>query len=175
MARPPQQERPREVTRAVECDGRPEPKHAAVRATGHLSIAEADRRVTQRTSQMRVPHTESCVMALQTGNSDMRYRADITAEILKVTESRRIADLLLRQVDAQGWKRAIINDNILQARNPETAKRLARLIRSRLKPMGPELWRLVRDGKGNVATHAVLSGRNQAKPFARRFPRPDCG
>jgi hypothetical protein len=87
----------------------------------------------------------------------VRYRADITAGSLKVAESRRIAELLLKDIDDTAWQRAIIDDNILQARNPETATRLARLIRARLEPMGPELWRLVRDGKGPVATHAVFA------------------
>lgn len=76
---------------------------------------------------------------------------------LKVGESRRVAELLLKGVDDTAWKRAIVDDNILQARNPESAKRLARLIRARLEPMGPELWRLVCDGQGPVATHAVFA------------------
>jgi hypothetical protein len=47
-----------------------------------------------------------------------RYRADITAGSLKVTESRRIADLLLHEVDADGWTDAIVKRNVLQARTP---------------------------------------------------------
>jgi hypothetical protein len=90
-------------------------------------------------------------------HADVRYRADITAGSLKVAESRRVAELLLKGVDDTAWKRAVVDDNILQARNPESAKRLARLIRARLEPLGPELWRLVRDGKGPVATHAVFA------------------
>jgi BrxA len=90
-------------------------------------------------------------------HADVRYRADITAGSLKVAESRRVAELLLKGVDDTAWKRAIVDDNILQSRNPESAKRLARLIRARLEPLGPELWRLVRDGKGPVATHAVFA------------------
>src|SRR5438552_3472045 len=89
--------------------------------------------------------------------SEMRYRADITAGALKVPESRIIADLLLRQVDAEGWNQAIVKDNVLQARNPATAIRLARLIRQRLELMKPDLLRLIRDGSGIVATHAVLA------------------
>ena len=46
-----------------------------------------------------------------------RYRADITAGSLKVPESRLIADLLLHEVDADGWKDAIVKQNVLQARN----------------------------------------------------------
>lgn len=87
----------------------------------------------------------------------MRYRADITAGALKLPESRLIADLLLRQVDAAAWKDAIVTKNVLQARNPATARRLTKLIRGRLETMGPDLWKLVRDGKGDVAIHAVFA------------------
>lgn len=88
---------------------------------------------------------------------DVRYRADITAGALKLPESRLIADLLLRQVDADAWNDAIVTKNILQVRNPATARRLTTLIRRRLEAMGPELWKLVRDGKGTVAAHAVFA------------------
>src|SRR6516162_7992863 len=83
----------------------------------------------------------------------IRYKGDLTAGALKVPESRVIADLLLLEVDAAGWKDAIEERNVLQARSPKTAKRLTLLIRGRLETMGKELWRLVRDGKGDVATH----------------------
>lgn len=51
----------------------------------------------------------------------MGYRADITAGSLKVPESRGVADLLLRGADEQGWKDAIVNQNLLQTRNQATA------------------------------------------------------
>jgi Putative inner membrane protein (DUF1819) len=86
-----------------------------------------------------------------------RYRADLTAGSLKIAESRVIADLLLRGVDEAGWKQATVKDNLLKARNPATAIRLARLIRQRLETMSPELWRMVRDGTVVVATHAALA------------------
>ncbi|OSJ19463.1 hypothetical protein BST63_15490 [Bradyrhizobium canariense] len=98
-----------------------------------------------------------------------RYRADITAGSLKVTESRRVADLLLQEVDADSWADAIVKRNILQARTPATARRLARLIRSRLEPMGRELWKLVRDGKGAVATHAVFAAAVKQSPLLGDF------
>jgi hypothetical protein len=85
------------------------------------------------------------------------YRADITAGALKLPESRVIADLLLRQIDAEGWKDAIVTENVLQARNPATARRLTNLIRGRLEMMGPDLWALVRDAKSGVATQAVFA------------------
>jgi len=71
----------------------------------------------------------------------MRYKADITAGALKLPESRIIADLLLREVDGAGWKDAIVKRNVLQARNPATARRLTKLIRGRLETMGPDLWK----------------------------------
>jgi hypothetical protein len=87
----------------------------------------------------------------------MRYRADITAGALKVTESRRIADLLLQGTNETGWKEALYNQNILQTRNPATARRLALLLRGRLGLMDADLWKLVRDGSSLVATHTCLA------------------
>jgi len=99
----------------------------------------------------------------------VRYKADITAGALKLPESRLIADLLLRQVDAGGWKDSIVTKNVLQARNPSTARRLTTLIRSRLETMGPELWKLVRDGNGTVAAHAVLAAAVKHSPLLGDF------
>ncbi len=87
----------------------------------------------------------------------MRYRADITAGSLKVPESRIIADLLLQGLDETGWKEALYDQNVLQTRSLETAKRLVLLLRGRLELMQAELWKLVRDGSGTVATHACLA------------------
>ena len=87
----------------------------------------------------------------------LKYRADLTAGSLKVAESRVIADLLLKQVDDEAWKVALGRDNLLQARSPATARRLARLIRNRMETMTPDIWRLVRDGNSTVATHACLA------------------
>jgi hypothetical protein len=98
-----------------------------------------------------------------------RYRADITAGSLKVTESRRIADLLLQKADAAAWADAIVKRNILQARSPATAQRLAKLIRARLESMGPDLWKLIRDGKGSVATHAVFAAAVKQSPLLGDF------
>ena len=108
--------------------------------------------------------------------TEMHYKADITAGALKVPESRVIADLLLRDVDAAGWKDAIEERNVLQVRSPKTAKRLTLLIRGRLETMGEELWRLVRDGKGDVATHAVLAAavKHTRQPRSRRLRGGGC-
>jgi hypothetical protein len=87
----------------------------------------------------------------------IRYRADISAGALKVPETRVIADLLLRAVDEQGWKRAITSENILQTRNPATAIRLARLIKARLALVDAELWKMIHEGTGVVVVHAALA------------------
>ncbi len=99
----------------------------------------------------------------------MRYKADITVGSLKQRESRLIADLLLREVDADGWNDAIVKHNVLQARSPATAKRLANLIRRRLETTGSDLWALVRDGTGMVATHAVFAAAVKHSPLLGDF------
>ena len=97
------------------------------------------------------------------------YRADLTAGSLKVQESRIVADLLLRGVSRESWKEAIVKENLLQARNPATAIRYARLIRKRLELMGSDLWKLIRDGDKIVATHAVLAAAIKHSPLLGDF------
>ncbi len=118
----------------------------------------------------------------------MRYRADITAGALMIPERRVVADMLISGINRQEWHVAIFERNVLQARRTETARRLARLIRSRLARMDGELWRLVRDGASDTATHAVLAAavkhsrllgdfldlvvREQYRIFARALSNP---
>jgi hypothetical protein len=99
----------------------------------------------------------------------MRYKADIAAGALKLPESRIIANLLLHEVDADGWKDAIVERNVLQARSPATVIRLTKLIRDRLETMGPDLWKMVRDGTGSVATHAVFASAVKHSPLLSDF------
>lgn len=101
--------------------------------------------------------------------SECRYRADITAGALKVLESRVIAELLLRGVDAAGWRRALFDDNVLQTRNPMTAKRLRTLLRARLETMDAGLWRLVEAGNSTIATHACLAAAIKHSPLIGDF------
>jgi hypothetical protein len=99
----------------------------------------------------------------------MRYRANLTAGSIKLRESRVIADLLLRKADPAEWREAVIARNVLQARSPASARRLTTLIRGRLGLMGDDLWRLVRDGTGTVATHAVLAAAVKHSPLLGDF------
>lgn len=88
---------------------------------------------------------------------DSRYKADIAGGSLKTPESRIVADLLLNNIDAQGWKDAIEVQNVLQKRSIGTAKRQASLIRLRLEGMDAELWEMVRDGSTIIATQCVFA------------------
>lgn len=99
----------------------------------------------------------------------MRYKADITAGSLKVSESRIIADLLIKETDKEGWRQAIVQQNILQAKSLATATRLAKLIRSRLELMDAELWKLIRDGDKLVTTHAVMAAAVKHSPLLGDF------
>ncbi len=99
----------------------------------------------------------------------MRYKADITAGSLKVAESRIIADLLLQGIDQKEWKDTILKQNILQVRHPATAVRLARLIRTRLESMDAELWQLVRDSTGTIASQALLAVAIKQSPLLGDF------
>ena len=85
------------------------------------------------------------------------YKANITAGALLVPESRKVADLMLRDVSADEWARAIEEENILQKLSVASAKRIASLIRSRLELMTSELWEMVRDGGAQTATHGVFA------------------
>ena len=99
----------------------------------------------------------------------MTYRADIAGGSLKVYESRIIAELLLRRVPAAEWKRAIELDNVLQKNSIATAKRQASLIKSRLKTMTPDLWKLVKDGTKPVSTQAVFASAIAHSALLRDF------
>jgi hypothetical protein len=87
----------------------------------------------------------------------LRNEADIAGGSLKLYESRVIAGLLLESVSAEKWKQAIEVENVLQKTSLGTAKRQASLIRTRLKTMTPDHWRLVRDGSKPLATQSVFA------------------
>ena len=85
------------------------------------------------------------------------YKANITAGALLVPESRKIADLMLRNVSAQEWKESVEQKNILQKLSVSSSKRVASHIRSRLELMKPELWQMVRDGDAVLSTQAIFA------------------
>lgn len=99
----------------------------------------------------------------------MRYSANISAGSLKLPESRVVADLLLNGLTDDGWHQAIVEANALQARNPVSAIRVGRLVRQRLELMKPGLWKLVKDGSGSIATHAVFAAAVKHSPLLGDF------
>jgi len=109
------------------------------------------------------------VPALSPVSTAPRNQANLTGGSLKVAESRVVAGLLLQGGDPKGWRKAIQTDNLLKTRTPGTAKRLGRLIRDRLSPMPPEILKLIRDGAGDVATHAVLAASIRHSPLLGDF------
>ena len=85
------------------------------------------------------------------------YNGEIVAGSLLIEESRKIAQLLLETIDSDGWRKAIVLDNILQKRSPAAAVRQARLIRHRLGTMDKELWQLVHAGSFEITSQALLA------------------
>ena len=87
-----------------------------------------------------------------------RYSANITAGALLLPQSRRLAELLLRDPSPEAWERALRGDNLLQARTPATALRQARLIRARLEALQRAAWELIASGDKEAAAQTLLAG-----------------
>lgn len=87
----------------------------------------------------------------------MIYTATITSASLRLRESRIVAGLLIDGVSADDWKELLLEKNVLQIRSVESIKRISRLLRARLEPMGQELWTFVRDGDRELATQATFA------------------
>ena len=85
------------------------------------------------------------------------YKANMTSGSLRLAESKIVAGLLLSDIDKKDWKDAIVTKNLLQAKSIKTAVEIARISRARLETMTPELWKLVRDGNGDTAIHAMFA------------------
>ncbi len=92
------------------------------------------------------------------------YKANIGGGSLLIRESQVIARLLLDNPDnfenfsnSQAWHQAIVIDNILQKRSPETARLQARLIKNRLTLMKPEFLELIDKGNSDVVAQALLA------------------
>lgn len=96
-----------------------------------------------------------------------RYNADITAGSLKPAESRIVAGLLLTGRCGVAADKTIVEQNLFRSNRLATSIRVARLIRHRLEPMGPDHWTLVQQGSGTVCTHALFAAAvNQSRLLA---------
>lgn len=96
-------------------------------------------------------------MGIMNFNNDKTYNSSIVSGSLLMEESRKIADLLLKNIDSDQWYQTIVIENILQKRSPVTARKQSRLIKNRLILMDKALWLFVRDGSSQVASQALLS------------------
>jgi len=56
------------------------------------------------------------------------------------------------------WVDAMVEQNILQMNSAETIRRVSRLLRARIEPLGEGLWSMLRDGSKIQATQAALAG-----------------
>jgi len=88
----------------------------------------------------------------------MGYTATITSSTLRLRESRIIADLLCQGISDTDWKEKMLKENILQMHSIESIKRVSRLLRSRIEPLGEELWLFIRDGDVQQATQSIFAG-----------------
>ena len=88
--------------------------------------------------------------------SKQLYHGEIVAGSLLVSESRKIADLLIQGLDEKAFYSAVLVDNVLQKRSPASAKRQSKLIRNRLLPLHQDFWLVVRDGSHEKVVQALL-------------------
>ena len=84
------------------------------------------------------------------------YNAEISAGSLLVTESRRIATLMLGKPTEAQWDCAIKQENILQ-KKPATAHRQARLLRNRLSTLDDVGLALVAEDGGELCRQILLA------------------
>ena len=86
------------------------------------------------------------------------YTSTICSASLRLRESRLLAHLLLQRLDRAEWDEKLFTENILQMSSVETIKKVSRLLRARLEPMGEGLWAMVHAGGKETATLAVFAG-----------------
>ena len=65
--------------------------------------------------------------------------------------------MLLTNVSADEWRRAVVTDNLLQVRSPVAAVKIASVLRSRLHLMKPSHWKMVYEGSHELATQACFA------------------
>jgi len=85
---------------------------------------------------------------------NIHYKANITAGALLVPESRKIANLMLKNISKEEWKHEIEENNILKRLSVSSSKRIASFIKARLGLMTPDLWTMIRDGDAILSTQA---------------------
>lgn len=85
------------------------------------------------------------------------YNADFIVGALLIPESRKIARLLLDNVDEDTWYKTIMVENILQKKSHVMARQQSRLIRNRLSLMAPQLWHFVAEGTYELVIQSLFA------------------
>jgi hypothetical protein len=88
----------------------------------------------------------------------MIYTATISSTPLRLRETRIVADLLLQGLSDEAWKKAVVEENVLQVASTVGVIRSSNILRARLEPLGEGLWKMVRNGGREQATQAALAG-----------------
>lgn len=84
------------------------------------------------------------------------YNTEIVAGSLLINETRKLAQVILRDSSADAWKHAVLVENLLQKKTQATAKRMANLIRHRLESGNAPIWVLIAQNDFELAGQAVL-------------------
>ena len=84
------------------------------------------------------------------------YLGDINGGSLMPRESQIIADLLLQDLTKEEWDSKLVEENVLQRNTPNTAKRVAAMLCTRLKPLNHEFWQALSEADKNTATQFSL-------------------
>jgi len=99
----------------------------------------------------------------------LRYTPALTHGALKPAESRIVAELLLRGVQGEAWRRAIEDENAFQVKSRRTARNLGALLKARLVPFEPPFWELVRDSATPQLQQALLAAAVKHSPLLGDF------
>lgn len=97
------------------------------------------------------------------------FTGNLFGGTLLVAESRKIAQLLIDNVEGEEWHNQIVRENLLQKKNLKFAKRQANLIRDRLILMTPELWKIVVNGSYETTVQALLAAAIKHSYFIGDF------
>jgi len=84
------------------------------------------------------------------------YLGDINGGSLMPRESQIIADLLSQELTQQQWNNKLVDENVLQRNTPNTAKRVAATLCTRLKPLDKEFLQALSEADKNTATQLSL-------------------
>lgn len=97
------------------------------------------------------------------------YNAEISAGSLMLAESRKLARFMLSDPSEANWRKALVEENILQKRSPATATRQARLIRNRLQLLDKQALELIAARESEVAMQMLLLASMKHSQILRDF------